>query len=238
MQNIEGGGRSISAEGEKSSADIKRILVFSKGWFHPSLLVRKRFRDMLLSFSSGGRTGSYEFSFTNRFEDFIRIMEAETLHDSHFDGIILLMHEKKLPAACASEFLTKIQSFLSRGGGLMAVHGALASFKSIPEYGKILGSRFKGHGPPGPVEVIERNESAYFMFTEELYLHDFDLSNNILWYSKYKGEKVPVAWTREENGGRVFCFSLGHYAATFENKMAQKIIYDGLGWITRQVNEL
>ena len=65
MQNIEGGGR-VSQLREKIISRHKRILVFSRAGFIP-LLVRKRFRDMLVSFSSGGRTGSYEFSFTNRF---------------------------------------------------------------------------------------------------------------------------------------------------------------------------
>ncbi|HHY82127.1 MAG TPA: ThuA domain-containing protein [Clostridiales bacterium] len=229
---------SILTKHEQPSDKKKRLLVLSKGWLHPSIWVRRKFRDMLLSFAEGEQNGSYEFTFTNRFEDLSRMGAGDASNDSQFDGIILLIHENKLSDKLTSEFISRIQRFLSQGGGLLAVHGALASFKSVSEYGRILGSRFIGHDAAGPVEIQEANASDSFMLKEELYLHNYDQSNNILWYSSCKGEKVPVAWTKEENRGRVFCFSLGHFASTFENKKVQKILHDAIAWITRQVNEL
>ncbi|NLX70085.1 MAG: ThuA domain-containing protein [Clostridiales bacterium] len=223
---------------EKLASNIKRLLVLSKGWLHPSLQVRRKFRDMLISFSNDEQNRNYEFIFTSYFKDLIRMVEDDISDDRQFDGIILLMHEKKLPNRYASEFLTSIRRYLSQGGGLMAVHGAMASFKTTPEYSQILGSRFKGHDSPGPIEIHEVNSPVSFILKEELYLHDYDQSIDTLWYGIYNGEKVPVAWAREENSGRIFCFSLGHYASTFENWRVQSIFRDALAWITRRESEL
>lgn len=222
----------------KPAANIKRILVLSKGWIHPSLWVRLKFRNMLLSFSGGQQKYNYEFTFTSRLKDLIHMLDDDASYESQFDGIILLIHVNKLPAKFPAEFIGKIKSFLVQGGGLLAIHGAMASFKTAFEYGQILGSRFKGHGHPGPVKVQKVNSSTSYILKDELYLHDYDERNNILWYGSCEGETVPVAWTREEDGGRIFCFSLGHCASTFKNKMVQNILHDAIAWITRQVNEI
>lgn len=238
MQCINNKSNNLLSKSGKPSAGRKRILVLSKGWFHPSLWVRRVFRKMLLSFICDDQKCNYEFYFIDRFKDFIHLGVGDVSHDRQYDGVILFMHENKVSVKVVSEFLKSIQRFLSQGGGLLAVHGAIASFKSVPEYGRILGSRFTGHDAACPLEVRDTNGLNTITLKEELYMHDFDQSVKILWYSRCRGKEVPVAWAKEVNGGRVFCFSLGHYASTFQNEKVKNMVGDALAWITGQVNEL
>lgn len=263
--------------GKNKDNEKKNLLLVSKGFFHPSLLVRWNFRMLLQTLHK-----DYQITYTSKLDDLslLKYDISENTADSndrnidmdtdintnsdkpYYDGIILLFHEKVL----SPHLLEIIRKYLARGGGLMAVHGAMASFKAMPEYAHILGSKFTGHGTPGKIKVSKAlkttevpgptesskpsratkiskpsktsipnksySSNDSFTIKDELYLYDFDNTNRVLWWGESGGETAAIVWTRTEGAGRVFCFSLGHYASTFKSVHVKGIITEGLSWIT------
>lgn len=201
-----------------------KILVISKGFVHPSLFCRYHFKQLLLSLDNG-----FYFTFTDK------LRAIENLKEKNFQGVILYYHEKKH----CDHLLNEFKEFVAHGGGVLAIHSAMASFKENKEYQDILGGRFLGHGAVRELKVISKckqlhtlKESLSFSITDELYIHEYHGSNRVLWACKYNGKEEPVVWTKTYGSGRVCYFSLGHRSKTFENKAVKEIISHALHWIT------
>ena len=64
-------------------------------------------------------------------------------------AVVLFFHEKSPPDG-AVEALAR---YVSNGGGLLVIHGAVASFKAYSGYAELIGGSFVGHDNPGPVLV-------------------------------------------------------------------------------------
>jgi hypothetical protein len=70
-----------------------------------------------------------------------------------FQAMALYIHHKTISASA----LESLDDFVRRGGGLLAIHSASASFKQEARYFQILGGRFVGHGP---VEAFQLQPAA------------------------------------------------------------------------------
>jgi hypothetical protein len=125
--------------------------------------------------------------------------------------------------------------------GLLAVHGAAASFKTEPGYHEIIGGRFIGHGPVAETEVLPSPEHELFRgigpfhLRDELYRHEFDPSNEVHFYTSVEGEQEPVVWTRLHGEGRVCYCSLGHTSQAFRHPAVVEILRRGLLWVSGSV---
>ncbi len=64
-------------------------------------------------------------------------------------AVVLFFHEKSPPDG-AVEALAR---YVSNGGGLLVIHGAVASFKRDSGYAELIGGSFAGHDNPGPLLV-------------------------------------------------------------------------------------
>jgi type 1 glutamine amidotransferase len=104
-----------------------KILVISKGFVHPSLFCRYHFKQLLLSLDNG-----FSFTFTDK------LRAIENLKEKNFQGVILYYHEEKH----CDHLLNRFKEFVAHGGGVLAIHSAMASFKENKEYQDILGGRF------------------------------------------------------------------------------------------------
>ena len=65
------------------------------------------------------------------------------------DAVVLYYHARTISPSA----LEALDRFVRGGGGILAVHSATASFKGTPRYTDILGGRFTGHPPVGPLEI-------------------------------------------------------------------------------------
>lgn len=176
-----------------------RILVVSKGFLHPSILCRHSLKKLLL-----GLERDFAFEFTRNLRD------MGALEGEFFQGVILYFHEKRIDEALFDKF----GDFLLEGGGVLAIHSAMASFKKNKKYQDILGGRFLGHGRIRDLEVIsnagELNiplDPVSFCVRDELYIHEYHKDNSILMVCQYEGGKEPVLWTKTYGRGRVAYFS-------------------------------
>ncbi len=193
----------------------KKILVISKGLFHPSLICRNAFKKALNNF-----TDMYDFTYENTLNG------INKLKNNDYTAVVLFFHEFTLD----NSILNTLKEYTNNGGSVFAVHGPMASFKTNKEYLDILGSRFTGHGKIEEITVTDG--TTKFKVTDELYTHKHDPNNKVLFTSSYQGIDEPVMWTRTYGKGKVACFSLGHCPKTFKKEEVGKILFNALYYIS------
>ncbi len=212
------------------------ILVVSEGLRHPSLLARFYFHRALRAVPGCHlqRAGSVE------------VLSGSSL--ASIQAVVLYIHKETISAAA----LEGLESFVGRGGGLLAVHSASASFMQEPRYVEILGGRFREHGPVEPFQVqpVTPQEPVFagippFAVDDELYRHDYDPDNRIHFSTPVDGGQEPVVWTRHYPpggagrfaGGRVCYCALGHTVSSMRNPHVQRILQGGLAWVASSLPE-
>ncbi len=201
------------------------VLVVSAGIVHPSLLARRFFKKILKE------TDGYSFVFTSSVED------LSLLNGTDFSSVVLYFHRSRISETA----LDALHDCVSRGGGLLAVHSASASFKAHSRYFDILGGRFISHGEIGPFDVQpEKNSSEMFSdlrpfsVVDELYIHEYQDEVTIHSTTDNQGSKEPMVWTKKFGKGRVFYCALGHRASVMRIPEVKQIIQRGLTWIQPQ----
>ena len=199
------------------------ILLVSAGLFHPSLVCRFWLRRALNTLPG------YRFTRASSLEALPR------LPLDPFPALVLYVHHEPLSAVA----LDCLDDYLERGGGLLALHSASASYKEEPRFYEMLGGRFVRHGP---VEAFAVQASApedeifgrvpAFTVHDELYRHEYDPVNRIHFHTVVDGEREPVVWTRRWGRGRVCYCSLGHTMGAVRHPQFHQILGRGLAWVS------
>jgi type 1 glutamine amidotransferase len=201
------------------------VLLVSDGLVHPSLVGRFWLRRALTALPG------YRFRRVSSLEALPR------LPPDSFRAIVLYVHHSTISLAA----LEHLKTFLERGGGLLAVHSASASFKEEPRYHDILGGRFVGHGPVEAFVVqpaVSQDEAfgdvSEFSVRDELYRHEYDAANRIHFHTRVDQECEPVVWTRRRGRGRVCYCALGHTASVMRHPRVHQILRRGLAWVSEE----
>ncbi len=143
-----------------------------------------------------------------------------------------------------------LMDFVKGGKGIVGVHGALAGNVQWPEYLEMLNGSYGGHFSEivtvGPVmadhPICKPLEGKTFEVYDELYsfgppydpskveiLTALDLTKMKVPGKKPKKE-YPVSWIRSWGEGRVFYFSLGHYATAYSSPEVMLHYLAGIQW--------
>ena len=197
------------------------VLLVSSGFFHPSWLARQRLKRNLTM-------PGYVF------RPIASLQVLPRLDTFSFRAIVLYFHHKTIsPSALAC-----LDEFVRRGGGVLAVHSATASFKQEPRYFEILGGRFREHGAiltfevsPTPSAEDVFGRVSPFQIKDELYLHDLAPEITVHFETRQDGESVPVVWTRQYGAGRVCYVMPGHTVMSMEHPAVHHILKRGLAWV-------
>jgi type 1 glutamine amidotransferase len=203
---------------------MKKILLVTDGIVHPPLLGRMVLHKTLKRLDGAS---------------FVHVSSLEKLSFdlSSFSALVLHYHHKTITDAT----LKRLQDFVSRGGGILAIHAATASFKETLPYFEILGGRFIGHGPVEEFEVRRVSDSIFggmdhFVVRDELYIHELQPGIEVHFAAKHNGEDVPVIWTHRFGNGNV-CYAVpGHTTGSMRNTTYQKILQRGLRWACRKTS--
>jgi uncharacterized protein len=198
------------------------ILLIDNGLIHPSLLARYHLRKVLNAIPG----------ITMRRVSSLDQVESKILDNCQ--ALVLYFHHKTI----SGKALDNLDAFIQKGGGLLALHSAAASFKQEPHYYDILGGRFISHGAVDwmKLEPTEENNTLFgranspLLIRDELYCHDYNPQNRIHFFTNVNGEQEPQVWTRLHGAGKVCYVAPGHCAGTFKNPLFQKIIQSGLTW--------
>ena len=199
--------------------DRSAVLV-SQGWIHPSFFARQALRQ---AFEEAGVA-------------WLDIPGLERLPEVSLEeqrAVVLYFHHKSIsPAALAT-----LDGYVRRGGGLLAIHSAAASFKTEPAYTAILGGRFRSHGRVGDfqVEPAQPNDPLFeefepFTIHDERYRHEVDESIRVHFVSRAGDQAEPFVWTRRHGEGRVCYCAAGHTAASLRHPAIRRILLAGLAW--------
>jgi type 1 glutamine amidotransferase len=170
-----------------------------------------------------------------------------------FRAIVLLSCTTD-PKNPASEWLVgsrreALQQFVSRGGGIVAIHAAADSHYNWPWYGHLIGGHFARHPsgtPQGTVHVVADGSplvaglgKTQRRTDEWYYFDDYDPTSRLLVTLDPSsiGEKDvnpnPMSWAREVDGGRVFYTAMGHTKESYSEPWFLRHIADGLDWVLR-----
>jgi type 1 glutamine amidotransferase len=200
---------------------MKKILLVTQGLFHPPIRARKLLRKVL------EEVAGFSFHATNSMES----LPPDLLS---YAAMVIYLHHKRI----TENALNRFDTFVKNGGGVLGVHTATASFKQQLHYFKILGGRFIGHGPVGEFRIKPLAESTVFhdipafSIKDELYLHEFQPGITPHLVTQHAGQRVPVVWTYRYGEGRVCIATPGHLSRTFKNKDYNKILQQGLLWVS------
>ncbi len=131
--------------------------------------------------------------------------------------------------------------FVRGGGGYIGVHCASDTFRNQPDSKRLLGGWFVEH-PPQLDIVVEIADPAHpitgplssFTVFDELYTLDNDPTQYHLLARSPSHDLQPVAWTRDEESGRVFYLSIGHNAETYANPLYRRFLQRGAQWAVGQ----
>ena len=131
--------------------------------------------------------------------------------------------------------------FVARGGGLVGIHGATASFTENARYLELIGSRFVGHGPLTEFAVTFRDRdheitrrSDDFRVVDEFYILEPQSEFETLATGSWHFQTHPLVYVKSYGAGRVFYTALGHDERTFAQPEFQKLIHRAVRWATRQ----
>ncbi len=175
---------------------------------------------------------------------------------SPFQAIVLL----NTPGDLLPEAMRlKLEAFVARGGGVVAVHRAVFKAPGWPWYEALLGRTFRIH--PHIQTALMTVEDPDFpavahwprkvVWTDEWY--EFDevpgvrvrdvLTVDETTYDPTKiwpGQKAagmgahhPIAWAHEVGAARVFVTALGHRSELYANPAFLQHLYGGLYWVVR-----
>ena len=209
----------------------KRILVFSKteGYRHASIAEGKK---TLLEL---GATHGFRVDTTENADFFVE----DSL--KHYSAIVFLNTTKDvLNHIHQADFERYIQS----GGGFVGIHAAADTEYEWPWYGKLVGAYFKSH-PKVQEAVVKIDDNSHpttshlpsaWKVTDEWYnyrninpslvvLASLDESS---YEGGENGEKHPVVWYHEFDGGRSFYTGRGHTPESFQEPEFQQQLLSGI----------
>jgi type 1 glutamine amidotransferase len=162
--------------------------------------------------------------------------------------------------AKAQELESNLIEFVSRGGGLLLLHGAVTTLNNSSKFSDLVGASFDYHPPQQQVQVKLENPShplvaafpkegfshvdePYFYknayaklnFTPLLYFDNAKIHSQRP-NQELKSGKTYVAWIRPEGKGKVMYISPSHNAQSFENPALLQFYLDGLQYVVGDVN--
>ena len=202
------------------------ILVVSKGIIHPSFLSRKCLNLLLKKLGNG---------FTLNIAASLKGLNK--LGEGNYDAVILYYHEKNI----SSELFDCIRKFTENGGGVLALHSSMASFKQNTRYQELLGGKFESHDKIKTIDVFARDKDHPiaegidgFTVRDELYIHECHQDIEVVLACENNGWAEPVLWTKNYGRGRVCYFAPGHCPNVWLNSAVRKVIHNSLLWVGRR----
>lgn len=148
-----------------------------------------------------------------------------------------------------------LKNYVDAGGGVVALHGASASFGHSQTWFRTIGARFAGHAPGLHPLTISVTDPAHpimkgvgeFQITDEEYTHRFPEGVERHVIARFKERPANTSekngnndcvWTIQQGKGRVVYSALGHGEEAWTNPAWQKMIVQSILWAAGQPREV
>ncbi len=175
--------------------------------------------------------------------DGAHLVKLAEVKRSDYDVLVFYTVGNKL----APEAEQALLKFVEEGGGLVAIHGATASFGNSKAWLNLVGARFAGHAPGLHELVIDitdpkhpitagvgsfpiRDEEYTYRFADGVKRHVLARFNKRPAKTVEKKDNNDILWTVEVGKGRVFHCGLGHDARSWSTPEFQRLILQGIHW--------
>jgi hypothetical protein len=129
--------------------------------------------------------------------------------------------------------------YVAGGGGLLVLHNGI-SLQARNELSQMIGAKFTGHPPYGPLE-FRATDSGHdimrgiegFAMDEEPYRFERDpfVATTVLLEYVHEGTSWPAAWAHEYGLGRVAYLMPGHHTGSLRHPMYRKLIAQSAKWV-------
>src|SRR2546428_10074215 len=152
------------------------------------------------------------------------------------EGLSLRDHQVLLAASdhhLQSGQAAQLTEFVRRGGGLVLLHGTLASWAETGELAEL--ARWAPTGPAPLTELVLQTNPSHpltqrlgsdLKLTDELYLSEGPPSDaEVILRTSWHFTEQVVAYERGFGAGRFVHIGLGHQASTYEDLYFQKLIH-------------
>ena len=234
----------------------RKVLLFSlmtgyKHWDTPHIVqVLKVMAD---------KTGAFEVVESNDVNmfapDSIKAFDAVILNntcskDPGRNMFIDVVGKDKAGEAAALE--ESLITFVTNGGGLVAIHGAIVFLNNSKEFGELLGGCFVFHPAQQPLTInlvdpdhplVKAFDGKPFVHMDEPYMFkgaykqknfrpllvmDTDKLNSGKRQKQVQADVRYVSWIKKHGKGRVFYVSPSHNAQSFSNPKLLQFMLDGI----------
>jgi predicted dehydrogenase/type 1 glutamine amidotransferase len=126
----------------------------------------------------------------------------------------------------------QLTEFVRRGGGLVLLHGTLATWSERGDLADLSGWAPSGPGPltelivrPDPSHPVTARLGSELKFVDELYLSEGPPAGaSVLMRTSWRFTEQVVAYERAVGEGRFVQIGLGHEASTYESEAFQKLV--------------
>ncbi|MBN2416209.1 ThuA domain-containing protein [bacterium] len=236
------------------------VLVFSRAWNykHEAIPWGKKTIEILAR-----RSGAFTPVFTDDVTQFepgqIETYDAIILNNTNNELFMPefpdSLSQDALAAALVrdSTLRKSFRDYLYRGGGLAVIHAGVASFRTWPEFGTIVGARFDNHPwVSGSTVTLKKDEPDHplvahvpdhFQVTDEIYqmtgsysrdlcrvLLSLDTSRTDMTVSGIHREDgdFPMSWVKPFGKGRVFYCAFGHQKHIFQDPVILRHLLAGI----------
>lgn len=166
-----------------------------------------------------------------RVDDDLSALEAQNI--APYDLIVFYYTVGSITDAQKNGLLNWVAS----GKGYVGIHSAADSFRDCHEYRAMVGGHFITHPAyrQYQVSVVDpqhpiTKDLVEFNVTDEMYVTDYDPRVQVLASSLWKGEKMPVVWTKSWGKGSVYYLALGHDAAACKADVFKTLLVRGCLW--------
>jgi type 1 glutamine amidotransferase len=132
------------------------------------------------------------------------------------------------------------EAYIRNGGGFVGIHAATDTEYDWAWYGKLVGARFKGHGPVQPAQLVPadrdhpstRHLPSLWPRRDEWYtFNDMVPDLHVLVRLKEPdGTARPIAWCHDFDGGRSWYTAGGHLPENFSEPLFVEHLLGGLRW--------
>jgi type 1 glutamine amidotransferase len=237
-------GTAVAAMAAPAAAQNKKVLLFSHstGYRHASI--------------EPGVAAIKQLGPANRIE-MVASEDPNVFSEATLKGFsaIIFLSTSSDPKKPESEWFqgdrrTALQSFVRRGGGIVAIHAASDSHYHWPWYQRMIGGHFASHPkgtPEGVIHVEDRTHPSTAKLPatmkrvdEWYYFDDYNPKMKLLVTLDPAsiGEKDanpnPVSWSHQFEGGRVFYTAMGHTAESFADRNFMNHLVGGLNWVMKR----
>ena len=255
---------SLAPSAPRVKAEIKKILVFSQhtGFYHWTIPHNDEMLKILAT-----KSGAFEVTIARDIDSFdkknLKQYDAIILNNSNPAGPKrdlfwdLLKKNSTLNdqriAELSAQYEKTLMDYVSKGGGLMILHGAITVQNNSKEFSKMVGGSFDYHpkqqemhlkkvNPNHP--LVQAFKGNGFTHVDEPYFFNnaySDYNFRPLLYieaDKLEGVKkevsdntIYVSWIKRHGKGRVFYTSPSHNAQSMDNPELLQFFLDGMQYV-------